>query len=147
MGAIVCATRGGQGSRAAQLQAIKEAKETGERLVFLYVVDINSIGYFKEALAPAIRAELRWLGRALLHIARQRAEQEGLQAKIVLREGNVKDEIEAFLQECRASLLLLGAPRDTTRTVFGDDAIEKFAHEVEVDTGLPVRVVRPEEVP
>ena len=37
MGCIVCATRGGEGSRAVQLAAIERAKQSGKDLVFLFV--------------------------------------------------------------------------------------------------------------
>ena len=37
MGCIVCATRGGEGSRAVQLAAIERAKQSGNELVFLYL--------------------------------------------------------------------------------------------------------------
>jgi nucleotide-binding universal stress UspA family protein len=145
MGAIVCATRGGQGSRAAQLKAISCAQETGDRLVFLYVVDLNILGEYDEFLSSAIHAEFHWVGQALLRIARQRAERADIDADIVVRDGAVKEEIERFLQECNASQLLLGAPRGTS-TVFGDDAIEQFAQMIEDDTGVPVFVVRPEDI-
>lgn len=143
VGTIVCATRGGQGSRAVQLAAIERAKETGEGLAFLYVVDVHLIREYDEALAEAIRAEFQWLGKALLRVARQRAEREGIDAAIVIREGGVREEIEAFLQEAEAAVLLLGAPRGTTPNVFGDDAIERFAQTIESDTGVAVEIVRP----
>lgn len=143
MGTIVCATRGGQGSRAVQLAAIERAKETGERLVFLYVVDVHLIEEYDEALSGAMHAEFQWLGEALLRVAQQRAEREQVEAEIAIREGVVRDEIEAFLRESDAAVLMLGAPRGTTPTVFGDDAIERFASTIEKDTGVAVKIVRP----
>ena len=44
MKCIVCATRGGEGSRAAQMAAIRQARRTGKPLVFLYVTDPYSMG-------------------------------------------------------------------------------------------------------
>lgn len=144
MGCIVCATRGGQGSRAAQLKAIRLAKERGSKLLFLYVVDIHVVGEYDETLAPAVRAEFHWLGRALLRVAQQRAERADVEAEIAIRDGEVKEEIERFLDESQATLLLLGAPRGPSTHLFGDDAIEHFARAIEADTGVPVEVVRPE---
>ncbi|MDX1687058.1 MAG: universal stress protein [Candidatus Promineifilaceae bacterium] len=142
-GTIVCATRGGQGSRAVQLAAIDRAKETDERLIFLYVVDLPLIEEYDEALTGAMRAEFQWLGEALLRVAQQRAERERVDAEIAIREGGVKEEIETFLRESDASVLMLGAPRGTTPNVFGDDAIERFARTIESDTGVAVKIVRP----
>ncbi|MDX1689134.1 MAG: universal stress protein [Candidatus Promineifilaceae bacterium] len=143
MGTIVCATRGGQGSRAVQLAAIDRAKERNERLVFLYVVDVPLIKEYDEALSGAMHAESHWLGEALLRVAQQRAQREQVKAEIAIREGDVKEEIEAFLTESDAAVLMLGAPRGTTPTVFGDDAIERFAATIENDTGVAVEIVRP----
>jgi nucleotide-binding universal stress UspA family protein len=143
---IVCATRGGQGSRAVQLRAIELAKERESKLVFLYVVDIHIVGEYDEALSSAVRAEFHWLGRALLRVAQQRAERAEVDAEIAIRDGEVKEEIERFLQESHATLLLLGASRDTSTHVFGDDAIEHFAQTIEEDTGVKVEVVRAEVV-
>ncbi|HZD11282.1 MAG TPA: universal stress protein [Candidatus Binatia bacterium] len=144
MAVIVCATRGGEGSRAAQLMAIEAARSEGEDLVFLYVVDQALIEEHDERLKGAVYAELHWLARALLHIARQRAERAGLSAEVVVRDGAVKEEIEQFLSESKASRLLLGASRGTS-PVFGDDTVEQFAKSIETDTGVPVTVVRPED--
>lgn len=141
---IVCATRGGEGSRAVQMAAIQQAKERGNRLIFLYITDVTSLSNVDDSLLAALRHELNWMGRTLLSIARRRANLAGLDTDVVIRMGNVRDEIEAFLRETQAEELFLGAPRGTTANVFGDDAIEKFAHTIESDTQVPVTVIRPE---
>lgn len=146
MSTIVCATRGGEGSRAAQLKAVERAKQDDHRLIFLYVVDVHMVGQFDDNLQEAVKAEFHWLGKSLLHVARQRAERAGISAEISIRDGSVKEEIERFLRESQADVLMLGAPRGTS-PVFGDDTIEHFARDIETDTGIPVELVRPEDVP
>lgn len=127
------------------MEAIRRATESEARLVFLYVVDVQIVGDYEERLEEAVRNELHWLGRSLLRVAQQRAEQAQVEAEIEIREGSVKEEIERFLRESQASLLLLGAPRDTSSLVFGDDAIEQFARMIEEDTGVAVQLVWPDE--
>jgi len=144
MKSIVCATRGGEGSRAAQMAAIREARRSGKPLTFLYVTDTSSIANVEEVLLPALRAELNWMGRTLLQVAKQRAEAAGLLAHVKILEGRVQEEIGRFLAEADADLLILGAPRDATSTVFGDDAVEQFAQSIQSKTGVRVQVVRPE---
>lgn len=146
MGCIVCATRGGEGSRAVQLAAIERAKQSGNDLVFLFVADDNMRERIEDNLQTAVRDELIWMGNAMLQIAKIRAGARNIDVTLKVRVGKVQDEIERFLQDSQASLLLLGAPRGTTATVFGDDAIEKFAHTIQEDTGIAVEVIRPEEV-
>ncbi|NIP22735.1 MAG: universal stress protein, partial [Phycisphaerae bacterium] len=131
MGCVVCATRGGEGSRAAQEAAIRYARENQYKLIFMYVVDFKTLDEFDDSLLPSVREELTWLGQSLLRIARHRAEQAGVTAEIVIREGDVMLEIEDFLQEIKADQLILGAPRGTTANVFGDDSIEKFAQSIQ----------------
>lgn len=146
MGVIVCATRGGEGSRAVQLRAVEKARSEDHKLIFLYVVDVHVVGEFDENLQRAVNAEFHWLGQSLLYIARQRAERAGIDAEIAIRDGAVKEEIERFLRESGASLLMLGTPRGTS-PAFGDDAIEQFAKTIEEDVGVPVELVHPEDVP
>jgi nucleotide-binding universal stress UspA family protein len=144
MSCIVCATRGGEGSRAVQEEAIHLARERNVKLVFLFVVDLGDLHPTDEGLVPYIQAELHWLGQALVYLARKRARLENIQADVIIRQGNVQEEIGRFLQESKAELLLLGAPRGTTAAIFGDDAVELFAKDIQAQTNVPVRVVRPE---
>ena len=144
MSEIVCATRGGEGSRVVQLAAIKRAKATGEPLVFLYVASPSSIRDVKPALETAVRDELMWFGKALLFVAEKRARDAGLEVEIVVREGLVVDEISNYLVTNKVSNLLLGAPRGTTSEVFGDDPVERFAADIHHSTGVEVNIIRPE---
>jgi len=146
MSCIVCATRSGEGSRAVQLQAIRRSRDLGKRLIFLYVMDPHTVGKFDGKLLPAVKAELEWMGSTLLRIAQQRAQLLGLDTEIVIRHGDVRQEIGRFLSESQAELLLLGAPRGTSANVFGDDAVEQFAIAIQEKTHVPVEVVRPEAV-
>ena len=144
MGCIICATRGGAGSRAVQERAIQYAQEHGHILVFLFVIDTTSLREVDESLRKALREELRWLGFTLLLIARKRADNAQIDSEIIIREGVVHDEIINFIDEKSADLLFLGAPRGTTATLFGDDFVEQFAKSIENESGVAVEIVRPE---
>lgn len=140
---IVCAMRGGEGSRAVQLAAIQQAKESGKKLVFLYVFSLRHLQDVTPFLKPAVHEELTWLGKSLLYVAKKRAVDAGIEAETVILEGNVLDEICNYLTENEVSLLYLGAPRGTTSHVFGDDPIERFAIDTHERTGVPVEIIRP----
>ena len=141
---IVCATRGGQGSRAVQRAAVAHAKEADARLEFLYVVDDEVIEGISNTLRPALRQELLWIGRTLLELAARRGRLEGVSAEIIVLEGTVRDQIIAYLREHNVLALYVGAPRGTTANNFGDDEIEQFALMVERDTDTKVHVARPD---
>jgi nucleotide-binding universal stress UspA family protein len=143
MGNIVCATRGGAGSRAVQQAAVTYARERGSTLVFLFVIDTSSVDSEEAELVTAVHEELHFLGQTLLRIAKKRAANYQVKAEIVVRNGNVKDQITKFLDESSAELLLLGAPRGTTDRTFGDDVIEQFAEAIHRDTGVEVEIIRP----
>lgn len=145
MGSIVCATRGGEGSRAAQMAAIEQAKATDKPLIFLYVVDPHSLDDdIDDSMKEALLAELNWMGETLLRIAQKRADQAYLGTEVRIRRGNVRDEITRFVKDVKADLLVLGAPRGTTANVFGDDAIERLARWIEEHTAVVVNIIRPD---
>ena len=144
MGNIVCATRGGAGSRAVQQAAVTYARERGTGLVFLFVIDTGSVEQEDAELVAAVHDELLFLGQTLLRIAKKRAANYQVAAEIIVRDGRVKEQITKFLDESSAELLLLGAPRGTTDTTFGDDVIEQFAESIHRDTGVEVEIIRPE---
>lgn len=144
MGCIVCATRGGAGSRATQLRGIHLAARDQSRLIFLLVVDTGFVGEIDPSLEAAVVGELRWVGRALLNLALMRAEDASVEADAVIRQGGAREEIERFVAEADADLLLLGAPRSATDSVFGDDPVERFAEELAEATGVRTSVVYPE---
>ena len=144
MNEIVCATRGGEASRAVQMAAIEQAKASGNPLVFLYVVSPDAIKDVEPGLEDVVVEELIWLGKAVLNVAEDRAQGEGLESEKIIRVAIVRDEICGYLTERQASLLLLGAPRSATTSVFGDDPVERFASSIHENTGVDVAVVRPD---
>lgn len=146
MGPIVCATRGGEAGRRTQESAIELAKEKGQELVFLAVFDHCSVGHLSERLAVAVEEEQRWLGRALLGIARARAKRRGVVAGAVVRCGPVLETIEAFLREVAASVLIIGESKvDSALSAFQPGWVHHFAGRIEQDTGVEVVVVVPAE--
>ncbi|MBK8904850.1 MAG: universal stress protein [Anaerolineaceae bacterium] len=147
MGSIVCATRGGEGSRAAQLAAIARAKASDKPLIFLYVVDPHSLDdEVDDNLRDALLAELNWMGETLLRIAQKRADAAYLGTEVRIRRGNVREEIVRFVKDVKADTLILGAPRGTTANVFGDDAIERLAESIRQQTAVTVEIIRPDRI-
>lgn len=145
MNSIVCATRAGEGSRAVQKAAIALAKETGQHLVFLYIVESRIYDGLEEPMRPIVRAELYWLAKTLLRIAGNRAKEADLQPSLIIREGNVQDEISAVVKNVDASCLMLGAPRHRQANTFGEQAIIDFAKSIQQATGVNVQIEWPKE--
>lgn len=140
---IVCATRAGEGSRAVQMAAIHEAKDTGQPLIFLYIVESRYYETVDEIMRPFIRAELYWMAKTLVRIAENRARIAGVFPELVTREGLVQTEISKFVNEVPTSSLFLGAPRPHKSNTFDSEAIDLFSLALQDTTGVPVKIVRP----
>jgi len=144
MGKILCPTRGGEGSCHTQDAAIAMARQQGDELVFLYVVDLDFLNKTERAVRPDVVAEeMRHLGEFLLSMAQERARDQGVDAQYILREGDVATEIKAAAVDEGATVVVLGhaAPDDPTRA-FAPEGLLRFAQEIENETGIEARVVR-----
>jgi len=139
MGLILCATRGGEVSRRTRDKAIELAKERGDELVFLYVVDMSFLD--KTAAPVVVDAEdgVKKLGEFLLAMAQEHAREKGLEAQVVIREGKTREEIKAAAKELEVDCVVLGLPAEGG--VFPEEAILAFVREVEEETGAEVFLV------
>ena len=143
MGPIVCATRGSEASRRTQERAIALAREQGAPLIFLFVVDTALVKPANKELADVVADELERLGQRLLGIAQARAREQGVEAGMAMRHGDVQQEVESFLREVNAGALVIGAPRsDAEHPAFDSAALDEFAERIRVDTGVEVVVVK-----
>lgn len=143
MGKILCPTRGGEGSYRTQDAAIAMAKEHGDELVFLFVVDLDFLNKTERAVRPDVVAEgMKHLGEFLLSMAQERARNQGWDAQYVVREGDVRTEITAAAVEQEATMVVLGqSTEDDPTCTFDPQRLFKFAEQIEADTGVEVRVV------
>ncbi len=141
-GPIVCATRGGRVCRVTQQRAIELAKGRGDRLIFLFVADPSFAGPVSDAVSKALDDELERLGKFLLYVAQRRAEEQGVEAEVVVRHGPVQPSIEAYVKQVGASTLVVGAPQTcSVPQTFNPDELDDFASEIERATDVPVVIV------
>ena len=140
MGKILCATRGGEASIKTQDEAIRLAKERGDELMFLYVVDLDFMNKTAAFMVVDVGGEVGKMGQFLLTMAQERARQQGVEAKAIRREGNTREEIKAAIKEEGADLVVLGRPSGE-RNVFAEESLRAFADEIEKETGAKVVLV------
>jgi nucleotide-binding universal stress UspA family protein len=143
MGKILCPTRGGEGSYRTQDAAIAMAKERGDELVFVYVVDLDFLNKTERAVRPDVVAkEMTHLGEFLLSMAQERARSRGVEAGYIVRQGDVRTEIKAAAVEEGATMIVLGqATEQDAECAFAPESLLEFATEIEADTGTEARVV------
>ena len=135
MGRILCATRGGEASYRTQDAAIALARERGDELVFLYVVDISFLDTTARAVRPEIvTTELEKMGEFLLLMARERAKKQGVNASTVIRYGDLREELKAAAREDDIDLVVFGRPAGDSSSFTLED-LQAFVTEIEAETG------------
>jgi nucleotide-binding universal stress UspA family protein len=111
---IGCATRGGDASRATEDYAINLAREHQAELIFLYVVDVSfAEGRTGKFDIEIVAHNLHEIGELVLEQAKKRAKQKGVHARGEIREGDVAEEIQRFVDKHRdMTVLVLGHMSD-----------------------------------
>jgi len=140
MGKILCATRGGEASYRAQDAAIALAKERGDTLLFLYVVDLHFLDKTGGSIVVDVGNEVTKMGQFLLLMAKERAAEQGIAADTVCRKGKFHGELKNAAREEGASLVVLGRPAGE-ESVFKLAGLQAFAAEIEAETGVEAVIV------
>ncbi len=140
MGKILCATRGGEASYRTQDKAIALAKERGDTLLFLYVADLHFLDKTAASIVVDVATEIEHMGEFLLAMAQERAREAGVEASLITRKGDVRQEIKAAAVEEGVALVVLGRPADQTSR-FKLEALRGFAAEIEKETGIPAVIL------
>ena len=140
MGKILCATRGGEASYRTQDAAIALAKEQGDTLLFLYVVDLHFLDKTAGAGVVDVEREMVKMGQFLLLMAQERAVEQGVTAEMICHKGQVREGLKSVAHEEKVSLIVLGRPADL-ESVFQLADLQAFAAEVESETGIETRIV------
>ncbi len=140
MGKILCATRGGEASLHAQNAAIALAKERGDELAFLYIIDLKFLDKTAAPIMVDVENELAQLGNFLLLVAKERASEAGVKTDALCRKGSVRTEIKEAALEIGATLIVLGRPEEKSST-FQLSNLQTFADEIKAETGVEVQIV------
>ncbi|MGD2143543.1 MAG: universal stress protein [Anaerolineae bacterium] len=140
MGRILCATRGGEQSYRTQDAAIALAKERGDTLLFLYVVDLRFLDTVAGAGVVDTEQEMTRMGEFLVLMAKERAAEQGVAAETMVREGDVEEELKNVACEQDVSLVVLGEPADG-ESVFELADLATCAATIEREADVEARIV------
>lgn len=140
MGKILCATRGGEASYRTQDAAIALAKERGDTLLFLYVVDLRFLDKTAAPIVVDVENEVTKMGQFLLLMAKERAAEQSVAADTICRKGKFREELKKAAREEGVSLVVLGRPAGE-ESVFKLASLEAFAAEIEAETGVETVIV------
>ncbi len=134
MGLILCATRGGESSYRTQQAAITLAKERGDTIAFLYIIDLHFLDKTAAPIVVDIESELEQMGRFFLLMAKERATEQGIEVETMVHKGAVREEILKVALEKQASTVVLGRPAGE-QSAFGTSSLKAFAEQIERETG------------
>jgi len=139
MSGIVCAVRGGPGSKPTINKSIELANQTGLTIHFLYVVDLDFLTHTSSSRVHTITTEMDQMGEFILLVAREKAENQGIEADGAVRHGRVQEEIISLCKELQADYVILGQPQTREEeNVFTRDLLQKFIERVEKESGAKV---------
>ena len=139
MAGVVCAIRGGPASQLTIEEAISLAKQTGQQLHFLYVVNLDFLERSASSRTHTIMAEMRQMGEFILLTAQSQAGDQDVDAIGTVRDGNVTMEIVRYCKEIAADYIVLGSPtHEGEENVFTIKKIKSFAEKLEGDSGAKV---------
>lgn len=140
MGLILCATRGGEASYRTQQAAIDLAKESGDEIVFLYVIDLSFLDKIAAPIVVDVENEIDQMGDFFLLMAKERALEAGVDVRVITRKGSVREEIKKAARNEGATLVVLGRPIDK-QSKFLLTSLQDFAQEIEDQTGVKTMIV------
>jgi nucleotide-binding universal stress UspA family protein len=110
MPGIICAIRGGPASQPTIDKSISLAKESGQTIYFLYVINLDFLTHSGGGRIGHISEEMKEMGEFILLAAQEQAREHDLCAEMVTAEGKVIEEIIALSLEIEADYIVLGRP-------------------------------------
>ena len=136
MPGIVCAIRGGPDSQPTIQTAIDLAKETNQKVYFLYVVNLDFLTYTATSRVHVAAQEMHQMGEFILLTAQAQADEKGARAEGVVRQGQVSKEIIDLCHEVGAEYVILGRPRGQEEIdVFTHERLDRFTQRIEKESG------------
>ncbi|MBU0512548.1 MAG: universal stress protein [Chloroflexi bacterium] len=136
MSGIVCAVRGGPDSQPTIARSIALAAETGQTIYFLYVVNLDFLSHTATSRVHVVAKEMHQMGEFILLTAQSQAMDQGVQAKAVVRQGQVREEIINLCHDIAAEYVILGRPRGEAEIdVFTHERLDQFTQDIERESG------------
>ena len=111
---ILCLTRGGPESYPNQNKAIAIAREREAQIIFLHISDVRFLGMTAAPMVVDIQGEMEEMGEFMLAMAQERAAEQGVRAKTMVRSGVFRDVLRKVLKEYPIRTVVMGSSRPQT---------------------------------
>ena len=131
MSGIICAIRGGPSSQPTIATSIELARESGETIYFLYVVNLDFLTHSSSSKTNHISKEMCEMGEFILLSAQEQASGENVSSEGVIREGQVEEVILAFCEELNPAYVVLGRPQEEQENnLLSNERLNDFADRI-----------------
>ncbi len=134
---ILCATRGGEASRATHTAAIAMAHELDADLYFIYVFDQSVLSKFATPIVINVNSQMKHMRHFLEQNTERLASEAGVLSRVVVRTGSLREQLKIVGKEMGIDVIILGNPLEAT-SLFKREALQTLAIEIEEDTGIQV---------
>lgn len=141
---IVCAVTGSEASQRAAREAASLAKERGASLVLVYAVDASFLQGMTVELRPEFAEKsLEHIGGHILERMQEIAREEGVEAKAILRRGQLLEVLKDVALEYQSDMLVIGKEESAFfNKVLFKEQVRDHVKELRERTGVEVMLVR-----
>lgn len=141
-GELIYVSWGGTGRGAALRAAYDQAADAGQSLTYLAILDPPHFSDLDRGLIDLVAEELQWLLNAHMRTVAEASYQQVESSRVIVRVGEVDDEVEALAKATDAKAIVLGAPVD-----IGSRPVSDLMAALQTRTGLPVAIIDPDASP
>jgi nucleotide-binding universal stress UspA family protein len=143
MPGIICAIRGGPDSQPTIDKSIALAKESGQTIYFLYVINLDFLTRSAAGRINHITEEMREMGEFILLAAQERAQEQAQEhdvcTEMVTAEGNVIEEIISLCLEIEGDYIVLGRPgKASDNNLLSESEFQTIVDHIEENTHAAV---------
>lgn len=142
---IVCGVTASAHSQKAALEAARLAKEHRAELIYVYAIDLDFLasGRTGSLTEDVVAGSLRKVGEAIMELAAQIAESQGVKPRRIVQRGKVLDVLRRVMTEENADLLVIGHEKRTfLEKALLKGTVEDHVQELKVQLGAEVKIIR-----
>ena len=136
-GEMIYVSWGGTGRGAALRAAYEQAAEAEQRLTYLAILDPPTFADLDSNLLTLVVDELEWLLQAHVGTVAE-ASYSNVETQVVVRTGEVDDEVEELARSLGASNIVVGAP-----VLLQGGSVDELVIALRERTGCEVEIIDP----
>jgi len=135
-GEMIYVSWGGTGRGAALRAAYEEAASAGQTLTYLAILDPPHFADLDQGLIGLVIDELEWLLNAHMRTVAEASFGQVESTRVIVRTGEVDDEVQQLVRETGAETIVVGAPLD-----LAGNSVDELVDALRVRTGVEVRII------